>query len=286
MYFRFRWILVAVTLVGSMLLLPLMMIGEILEVTTNPSPVILGYATIFTIVTDPADNPDSLTFQYQCAQPSPWGGPWGIIPVPPDNTDNGSIVYMEGLVGAMNVYGAETQQFIMGACNPPQTVTSTQMISFNVAGPDTETITKGLNRQSSMGADSVSMSNEVDFSIFVGAVPLGPFWAGRVQERITRPYLAPQPPPSLFDSGWADALAGSFYWDQNLKAIVDMKMTATDYVGFSGAALGATFDDFIQQNRIIILDCAGNEKIFAFPQHHFRKFKSSAATWQLVEDTP
>lgn len=47
--------------------------------------------------------------------------------------------------------------------------------------------------------------------------------------------------------------------------------------------IGATFDNFYQQNRLIIEDCAGVEQIFYFQERQFRKVKVNATSWQLEE---
>lgn len=299
MYFRFRWILVAFACVGSMFLLPMVMIGDVQSIAVDPAggPLILGDGAIYTIIYPPTDNPDNFYFQYQCME---GGTPGPLQPVPANQAFGGTITYTEQTVGIYTVVGTEVNQIFMGANATPTLVPSSKSIMVQVKGPDKEVITAGLNQDSTPGTGLLNggMINEVHFSLFVGDKPLGPGWSGYVEERIQHPQAAgiPNIDPSYVDSGYMggsndpNSSVKEFYWDPNLRAIVDVKVVGIVSPAFSAGNMGDVIDDFWQQNRLTALDCTdpGNPQIYYMPPHHFQKIKTGygfGASWKLVEVT-
>jgi len=72
-----------------------------------------------------------------------------------------------------------------------------------------------------------------------------------------------------------------FYFDCGF--IIDWKFVGIQLPGFVNAAVGDVFDDFYQQNRMVIKDCFGDLQYFHFTERHFQKIKTGADTWKLVE---
>lgn len=112
----------------------------------------------------------------------------------------------------------------------------------------------------------VAMANDIQVAGAAVAVV-------KVEERIRR---------GVNDSGWVGG-SPEFYWDTTVT--VDHKVVNADanMAWWDSFNTGDIFDDFFQQNRMIIKDCFGNEQTFYFQERRFQKMKVDAAHWQLWE---
>lgn len=59
-------------------------------------------------------------------------------------------------------------------------------------------------------------------------------------------------------------------------------VTVQNQTWWDNLPIDAVFDDFYQQNRVVIPNCHGTDVYFHFTERHFQKRKSGAQTWQLI----
>jgi hypothetical protein len=232
---------------------------------TDPIPV--GYIVVYTAVFNDAGSASQ--WAYRCTLNAPPGN-WVYT------TGGNPVMFQEGMVGTQDVQVTETGMISMG-----QPLFSTFTISVEVDGPDTESVSAGLNVSNTIGNCTTSMGQiQMEFSVSLGDYPIGPMVGGYPQERIQRPWLPPTPAPSRFDSGWSNT--DSNYYYQSGK-IIDVKTVQMSQNLWDTFRVGDVLDEYIQTNRMIISACDGTQKIFTFASHHFQKVKSSVDTFKMVE---
>jgi len=142
-----------------------------------------------------------------------------------------------------------------------------------VIGPDRDTFTGPLDSVLEDILPAI-MTMDVRFPVFAGTIPIGPNFEGYPQERIRRPQNG-------IDSGWLGTAVFHDDFHMDGSEIFDHKWWGGPT--WENVQVGATVDDFYQQNRLVIQDCTGAEQFFTFAERHFRKVKTSAFSWQLVE---
>jgi len=225
------------------------------NVTVPNEPLTVGHLARYTANMNGANGmPGPTTWEYR-AQGGAQAGPWV-------NAGQGqSITIVESRVGSFNVRA--TTSFQDGTV-------SVMGVGVTISGPDRDVITAGLN------VVSQNMVVQVSSEVRNGAVPIGPNYVdGYPQERIRRPQWNPP-----FVSDWSSP-DQDFYLTGN-RAIIDNKAVSTQYPAFANCAIGQPFDDFYQQNRMLIKDGYGVLQPFYFQERHYQKIKVSATSWKLV----
>lgn len=156
----------------------------ITSISYTPDPIVVGKSTVYTANCTP--QPVKWEWDFRCTQ----GGTEDWRPSPPDTTSTPTKTYNESKVGSYDLRCKATYQ---GSGNPPPPPTTSTLIkSATVNGPDADTITAGLNTNST-GYPVMTLT--VKFQVRSGTTPIGPFTDGYPEERI-------RCPQDDFDSGW------------------------------------------------------------------------------------
>jgi hypothetical protein len=226
--------------------------------TVSPEPITVGWATTYT-VTDDGQDSGYASYQWDFRATEPGNQtPWTALPGQSTSTQ-----VIEARVGSYNVRCRATYRNPMTG----QQTTSEIVRSVTVSGPDHDQITSGLNVSTS------SSSLTVEFLVLNGTIILGGTVDGHAEERIRRPQYG-------FDSGFVGQ-SSTFYYQYGY--IVDVKSTNLQHPDFLKANIGDAFDDFYQQNRMVIKDGFGRDQFFYFPERHFQRVKTGANSWKLIE---
>lgn len=242
-------------------------LAAVTRIDTDPDgTVVVGHYLEYTIVHSLVGH--GWSAQRRCLE---WDlGPW--IPVPAEEQESPTFIYETRRVGVREFRGGALEQTSGGDEGPPEFTWSYGTKQVTAIGPDRDAFTGPLDSVLEDILPAI-MGMDVYFPVFAGTIPIGPNFDGYAQERIRRPQI-PE------DSGWLGPGA-PFHMDGS--AIFDHKWWGGP--GWEDVPIGATFDDFYQQNRLVILDCTGAEQIFTFAERHFQKVKTDAFTWQLVDVT-
>jgi len=235
----------------------------ITSIDVSPTPIVVGKSTTYTANCTP--QPFKWEWDYRCTE----GGTGSWTPSPPDTTSTRTKSYYESSVGSYDLRC--TAYYQGGGYPPPLPTTSTLIKSVTVNGPDADTITAGLNTNSS---GYPVMTVTVKFQVRSGTTAIGPYTDGYPQKRIRRPQ-------EEYDSGWIGPTEGVFYFFGSTGEIIDV-MTAGGS-GWGDILVDDVFDDFYQQNRMVINDCFATEVYYYFTERHFQKVKTGPYTWKLVE---
>jgi hypothetical protein len=250
-------------LIGVFVLLGSSVLAGITSISYTPDPIVVGQATVYTANCTP--QPFKYEWDYRCTQGQT--GAW--VPSPPETTSTNTKTDYESQVGSFDV---RCKAYYQGSGNPPPPpTTSTSIKSVTVNGPDSDTITAGLNTEST-GYPAMTLT--VKFQVRSGATAIGIHTDGYPQERIRRPQ-------SDFDSGWVDP-SSNYYFNGSTGEIIDVKVVQLGWL-WSNIAIGEVFDDFYQQNRMVIRDCFYNQVYYSFSERHFQKVKSAPYKWKLVQ---
>jgi hypothetical protein len=241
-------------------------LAGITRIDTNPSgSVVIGHHLEYTII-HTLEGFD-WSGERRCLVGNP-PGEW--TPDPPDFQHSPSFIYETRRVGTRDFRGGVLEQTGGGDEQPPEFTWSYLTKQVTAIGPDRDTFTGPLN---SYVEDFFipKYAIDVSFPVFAGTIPIGPNFDGYPQERIRRPQLNQ-------DSGWAGP-SEAFYMDGS--AIFDHKWRGGP--NWDNIPVDTTFDDFYQQNRLVIYDCTGAEQIFTFAERHFQAVKTHEIAWKLVE---
>ena len=135
---------------------------------------------------------------------------------------------------------------------------------ITVAGPGTKQSPPRLN------SDSADEGSGVDADYYVVEL-LDLCWncAGRSIRILYRGEI--RRPQFQTDSGWSEAVDTLYSWQPYSGYIFDHKTVNQSYV--DSIAIGTVFDDFYQQNRMIVGDCFGDEQ-FSYFQASFPEDKN------------
>lgn len=160
---------------------------------------------------------------------------------------------------------------------PPSWTSRTTIVG--IAGPDSDAIRSGLNVDSE---GCPWMTRDVLFDVFSGTMYLTSPIDGYVQERIWRFEQDVQtwvPQKDEKGNTWTSA-PGMFFWQGD--AIFDRK-ELFESPDFDNAAVGETVLSIRQDNRFVIKDVFGNDKIFRFKLRQFDHIKTGDCSFKIVE---
>jgi hypothetical protein len=226
-------------------------------------PCIVTYTAIYS-----GSVPDSFTWEWRCTADS-WTGDWELI----QEGSYGVIDFGMGAVGSFDVrctahYGANG----MGQADPDSTVTTT----VNFHGPDSDTITSGLNVDSSSmdqtGIMEVTLIFEVDWQSY----RLGCCVDGYAQEwsRV---------PEDNINTGWINPPDLWFDCGEIIDIIKITVQTQQQQDYWNNLNEGDVIDhDVYKKNRMVIKNCHGDDEYFEFPERRYREIKTGPGTFKLV----
>src|SRR5437879_3371454 len=119
------------------------------------------------------------SYSFQCQRTDCGSG--ALFPNPADTNSTGIWVWTEPFIGSQNIAGGER----LSSGMPPTNTWDYLTIQISVIGPSSETITAGLNVDSTNNSGIYQV--ETHFSIYAGSNLVGPYAYCEAQERIRRP---------------------------------------------------------------------------------------------------
>ncbi len=246
--------------------------AAVTQIPVPPFSIPVGWSVGFTIQHSlPSGNLDNnYSGQWRCLACDPPGA-W--TPDPAELQATNSFILEPNSVGTREFRGGAYEE--TGLAEYAWSYGTAQV---TVVGPDSDLVTTPLDSTAS-SEDPLFMEMDVLFYLYAGTFLIGSNAEGAAQERIWR---AEQYGGTGQWGDWIGPTTGEFeligemIWDFKTATVLDRE-------AWDALSNGTVIDDFYQQNRVVINDCAGVPQTCTFAVHHFRKEKLGATSWRLYE---
>jgi len=241
--------------------------ANITQIVVEPAaPIVVGYEVTFTIMNSlPAE---LWSHQSRCLTdpPSDWS------PDPALEVTSNVSWAIVARVGSRQFRGG-AQENTSNDPMQPNLVWSYLIKDFSAVGPDHDVFN---GPYVSHVVDDMTGLIELDyyFDVKAGDVLIGPYAAAWLEVRIRRPSIDQ-------DSGWMDEAPG----EREYNCGTIWRNVEGNFNDFASNDIYDVVDDFYQQNRIRIKDCAGYDNYFTFSERHFQLVKSGYDQVTLVDVT-
>lgn len=249
--------------------------AAVTQIPVPPFSIPVGWEVEFTIQHNLPDGnlENNYSGQWRCLACDPPGA-W--TPDPANTQSVGTFIHPSASIGTQEFRGGVYEETGLA-----EYAWSYGTAQITVVGPDRDHFSSPQDSNATSD-DPLFMEMDVLFYLYAGSLLIGDDVTGIAQERIKRE-------PQFGGTGqWGDwlgptigefELIGEMIWD--FKTATVLNRAAWDALPDD-----TVIDDFYQQNRVILNDCAGQPQTFTFATHHFRKKKTGSTSFQLYEVDP
>lgn len=268
-------------------------VWQIVTILTALILIVPAFAAVTQIVVPPFQIPVGWEFGFTIQHSLPTGhltnnysGQWRCLACDPPSawTPNPANTQStdEFILPALSVGAQEFRGGVYEETGENQYAWSYGTGQFTVAGPDHDTFSSPQTSNGVTNDEPLFMEMDVLFYLYVGTLLIGENTTGDAGERIKRSV-------DFGGTGEWDSWTGTSIGEFELigEMIWDFKTaTVLDRPAWDALPIGTVVDDFYQQNRVILNDCAGQPQTFTFAARHFRKKKAGPTSFELYEVNP